>query len=213
VRLDARTPDNQQELLLSLVSRIAAAYPAAGFVLDGFSYPDDFGSAIYQRTGNKHGLDGDFLSSVMTEREQEISAFIRELQGQWEKSCPQTMVNATGLNLADTITLAGTADYYVCHAGTLQHKIAWMYNIHGIVHSNTTGVQQGVQNWLADQLEGGVKPSLVSAEYVKDLDSIRTTNKVERNRDYHIVDVERVVQQILGDLQHRLSRLPTTTTT
>jgi hypothetical protein len=117
------------------------------------------------------------------------------------------------MSLANSIYLARAADYYVCHAGTLQHKIAWIYNIDGIVHSNTTGVQQGVQNWLADQLEGGVKPSLVSAEYIKDLDSIRTTNKVERNRDYHIVDVERVVQQILGDLQRSMSRLPTTTTT
>ena len=221
-RLDARTPDNQQELLLSLVTKIAAVYPAAGFILDGFSYPDDFGSAIYQQEGeeegcqradNNPGLDGIFLSSAMIEREKEISAFILELQTSLEARLTNTIVNTSGMSLANSIYLARAADYYVCHAGTLQHKIAWIYNIDGIVHSNTTGVQQGVQNWLADQLEAGVKPSLVSAKYVKDLDSIRTTNKVERNRDYHILDVEHVVQQILGDLQHSLSRLPATTTT
>jgi hypothetical protein len=220
VRLDARTPDNQQELLLSLVTRITADYPAAGFILDGFSYPDDFGSAIYQQggeagecrsVGTDPGLDGDSLSSAMTEREKEISAFIRELQANLEERLPNTIVNTSGMSLANSIFLALAANYYVCHAGTLQHKIAWIYNIDGIVHSNTTGVQQGVQNWLADQLQDGVKPSLVSAEYIKDLDSIRTTTKVERNRDYHILDIDSVVQQILGDLQHSMNRLPATT--
>ena len=84
--------------------------------------------------------------------------------------------------------------------GTLQHKIAWFYNIPGFVHSNTSGVVKGAQAWLARQLEDGVKPSVVSNEFVEDLSSIRTTNKVERNRDYHIRDVDAVVEQVLGDL-------------
>lgn len=208
VRLDARTLDNQQALLLGLVRGIAAEYPTAAFVLDGFSYPNDFDRAIYHLPGTgpgdflrgTMGSQSGFLSRAMTLREREITAYIRKLQSTLQQAVPNTIANTAGMNLADTVCVAGAADFYVCHAGTLQHKIAWFYNIPGFVHSNTSGVVKGAQAWLARQLEDGVKPSVVSNEFVEDLSSIRTTNKVERNRDYHIRDVDAVVEQVLGDL-------------
>jgi len=215
LRLDARTLDNQQEFLWCLIHRIAAEYPCAAFILDGFSYPNDFDRALYRQAGKSGigaficrclGRQQGFLSRAMTSREREISACARKLQAGLAKSLANPVVNVTGRNLADAAAVAGTADYYVCHAGTLQHKIAWLYNIPGMVHTNTTGLGEGVRQWLADQIEDGVEPGLVSRRYIKDLDSIRTANKVERNRDYHMLDVDSVIAEILCDLQSRAAR-------
>lgn len=208
-RLDARTPDNQQELLLRVIHAIAAAFPRAGFILDGFSYPDDFEREIYRQqagTGpwrllRKWTCSDGFLSGAMRSRERAISACTRRLQRILGRSIPNPVVNTTGMCLANAIAVGASADYYVCHGGTLQHKIAWLYNIPGIVHCNVPGLQAGVREWLADQLEDGHRPSLISTQWVKDLESIRTANQVERNRDYHILDVERVCAEILSDLQ------------
>lgn len=208
VRLDARTADNQRQLLHSLIPAIAAAHPRAGFIIDGFSRPNDFARAIYRQgdgTGPRHlwralaGRRG-FLGGAMKSREREVSAFTRRLRSSLKKCVANPVVDATGINLADAIALAARADYYVCHAGTLQHKVAWLYNIPGIVHSNRAGLQPGASKWLADQLEGGVRPALVSPHLVQDLDSIRSANQVARNRDYHIPDVEAVVAEVLEDL-------------
>jgi hypothetical protein len=215
VRLDARTADNQREFLLAVITKFAEAYPSAGFILDGFSYPDDFESPIYRAqsdasnelasSGNAGHYRG-FLSNAMVEREGEVTAYIEELRATLERVMPNTVVSTSGMGLVNSIYLARFANYYVCHAGTLQHKIAWLYDTHGIVHSNSTGVQPGVPNWLAGQLQGGIKPALVPDEYINDLETIRTATKVERNRDYHFVDIEGVVTYILGNLQESLDR-------
>jgi hypothetical protein len=115
--------------------------------------------------------------------------------------CANPLVSVSGRDLAEAITLAGKADYYVCHTGTLQHKIAWLHNTPGTVHANRAGLQPAAAGWLAKQLEGGRPPALVSRDRVEDLDSIRTPNRVVRNRDYRIVDIHSVVADILADVR------------
>ena len=216
-RLDARTLDNQTEFLTSLITRIAVQYPQAGFILDGFSFASDFESEIYQQgvssdaskntaAGAEEGRSsGAFLASADKSREREVTAYVTELQSILGGHLPNPVINVSGMNLTDAIYLAGIAHYYVCHAGTLQHKIAWLHNTPGIVHSNIAGLEPGVPMWLADQLEGGMEPGVIPGEYVKDLDSIRTATQVERNRDYHLLDVEGVVSHIMADMQAKFS--------
>jgi len=72
------------------------------------------------------------------------------------------------------------------------------------VHTNRAGLQPGAARWLADQLENGLEPSLVAPESVEDLDSIRSPNQVERNRDYHFIDIAAVVAAILADVDRVL---------
>ena len=200
LRLDARTLDNETEFISALVKEVCREYPRAGFILDGFSYPNDFGDAIY-REGSTDG----FLASSMKTREREISKYAQQIQASLITGGARSVINLSGLGLGDAIFIARIADYYVCHAGTLQHKVAWVYNIDGLVHSNTAGVQKGAQKWLADQLQGGVIPELLAGHLVQDLDSIRTFNKVDRNRDYHIIDVKGAVAQVLASLTTVLS--------
>lgn len=207
-RLDARTLDNQSEFLHSLITRIADHYPRAAFIMDGFSYANDYGSKVYlQGDGGPSGAqrEGSGLGGVMRLREKEVTAYITGLQDKLGAHLANTIINVSGMQLAEAIYFAGLAQYYVCHAGTLQHKIAWLHNTPGMVHSNTTGLVKGASAWLADQLEGGLSPGLISPEHVVDLDSIRTTNQVDRNRDYHLLDIDGAVADILKDLSRHAS--------
>ena len=193
VRLDARTLDNQQEFLTSLLTALAARYPRAGFVLDGFSYPDDFGSPLYADAGG-------YLASAMVKRERELQGYIADLLGVCAQQFNNPVVSVSGMRLGEVVYLARLADYYVCHTGSLQHKIAWFHNTPGMVHANAAGLQAGAGKWLADQVEGGRPPRLLSSQLVSDLDTIRTINQVARNRDYRINDMASAVAEILDDL-------------
>jgi hypothetical protein len=205
VRVDARTAANQAEFLLSLVPAIAEAYPDSGFVFDGFSYPADFDHGIYRLGVPEPGSAADggegFLGGAMRAREREVAGAIDELIANLGGRCARPLVSVSGRDLAAAITLAGRADYYVCHAGTLQHKVAWLHNIPGIVHGNRSCLWPRAASWLAGQLEGGRPPALVSRESVEDLDSIRSPNRVERNRDYRFIDIPRTVGDILADIR------------
>jgi hypothetical protein len=207
VRLDARTADNQEAFLLSLVTAMAAQYPDSGFIFDGFSYPADFGGEIYRQGVPEHGsgtvydLQG-FLGGAMCERANSVTTAIEGLLVQLGRKCVNPMVNVSCRDLPEAITLAGRADYYVCHTGSLQHKIAWLHDSPGIVHANQAGLEPGAALWLADQLENGRAPALVSSKLIEDLDSIRLPNQVERNRDYRFIDIPGVVAEILADI-HR----------
>ena len=209
VRVDARTADNQADFLLALVPAIASAYPRCGFIIDGFSYPADFSHGIYCQgqpgAGSEAQLDErGSLGSAMRERELKVGVAIDTLTRRLEQRCNNPLVVVSGRDLPEAVVLAGRADYYICHTGTLQHKVAWLHNIPGMVHTNRAGLQPGAARWLADQLENGLEPSLVAPESVEDLDSIRSPNQVERNRDYHFIDIAAVVAAILADVDRVL---------
>ena len=193
VRLDARTLDNQTAFLTNLMAAVAKQYPRAGFVLDGFSFPDDFGEPIYADANA-------YLANAMVKRERELQGYIADLLGVCAQQFNNPVVSVSGIRLAEAVYLARLADYYVCHTGSLQHKIAWFHNTPGMVHANAAGLQAGAGKWLADQVEGGRPPRLLSSQLVSDLDTIRITNQVARNRDYHINDIASAVAEILDDL-------------
>lgn len=214
VRLDSRTAVNQEAFLHELVQRVVARYPRAGIVLDGFAFPDDFANPMYLADSGAEfeasllGVNGEnviSLGGLLAAREREVTRYIaklgRELSG--KMGCP--VVSTSGLTLTNAIYLAGLADYYVCHAGTLQHKIGWVYNTPGIVHSNTEGIARGADGWMANQVEGGRKPALLDAGLVSNADTtIRAFNQVERNRDYRIDDIDSAVSQVLCDMAGQL---------
>ena len=213
LRHDARTADNQERFLEALITAIAERFPAAAFLLDGFSYPADFDHPIYRQPADAgrwgvlrlFGLrPGGYLAGAMRSREREITAGIAGFRRQLERRLSTPVISVSGMSLVDSVYLAHLADYYVCHAGTLQHKVAWIHNIPGTVHSNTAGAGPGNGEWLASQLEDGVQPAMVSVEHIDDLDTIRTANQVARNRDYHISDIEAVVTGIIADMAKHL---------
>ncbi len=208
VRLDARTASNQEDFLVLLAKAIAGLYPRAGIILDGFSFPDDIERSIYSEHdgGDAFQEPGEAcLADMFDARERGISAYIDHLLMKLEHSnLDLPAITTSGLRMTEAIALGDLADYYITHAGTLQHKIAWTHNIPGIVHSNPSGLRPQVARWKGNQVEGGMPPSLIDDSYVTGLDSIRTLAKVERNRDYEFTHLAAVVDQVVRDMAVKL---------
>ena len=214
VRLDSRTASNQEEFVVAAITAIAAHYPAAAFILDGFSFPNDFDNPIYRQScgaqidGATLGIQAGSVSSLgemLAAREREVSAYIVGLQQALTRKFRNPVVSTSGLNMTDATYIGSLAHYYVCHAGTLQHKIGWVHNSAGIVHSNTEGVGAGAAGWMAKQVENGLLPAVIDQSLIHNLSSIRSLNQVERNRDYQIADVTAAVSQVMNGLAQRMS--------
>ncbi len=204
VRPAGRTCDNQWEFLTELIQTIEAEFPDGVVLLDGFSLPADYESGKYK---NLH-LSFENLAADATR-------LIDDLIQNLNQSNTNRVVNVSGLMLPEAITLAATADYYVAHAGTVQHKIAWLHNTPGYIHSCRAAITPNARRWYARQVEDGILPSVVPSDAIEDTDPSELKPSLKRNYNYVITDVPRVVTDIIGSaraalgLPNRVSRLAT----
>ena len=198
VRLGSRTPDNQKDFLLELIRAVLREYPNAAVIFDGFSFPVAFFED--PRTTD--------MRAEFTARAEAAAAFIEHLRDQVQQqlgsAASSRLCSASGLGLIDAIQLGASCDYYVCHAGTLQHKIAWIHNIPGLIHLplNTKSRAQ----WHAAQVEDGVCPDLLPADLSVSTDPPATGRTHDRNFNYRIVDPTKAAECVLGYLESRVAR-------
>lgn len=207
-RTDARTAGNLWEFLAALIQTLDERYPGSCFLIDGFSYPADFQSELYVLGGLRRGageavagaLDGRDAIDRETAIRREIDAFIASMPAKLEPR----LSNLSGVPLAVAISLAEMADYYVCHQGTLQHKIAWFHNTPGTVHGNQAGLWPAAARWLAEQLDDGKEPSLLRKNQIVDCDTNRLPSRAKRNRDYLFRSVDSAVEEVVANVHRSL---------
>lgn len=193
VRSANRTAINQREVLVALCKRLFALYPRAAVILDGYSLPDDFtANSSYDRKSQRE----------VVARDLEEAAAVAEAT-KTELNSGQDLVVAVGLNVLDFVVLADAADFYVCHHGTVQHKIGWLAAKPGVVHTNPRALRRNHGPWVSDQMEDPPSifyiPETLVREYGEDLS--RTTE--ERSlflENYEIVDVEKFVDFVIANL-------------
>ncbi|CAB4956297.1 MAG: hypothetical protein F2842_08615 [Actinobacteria bacterium] len=70
------------------------------------------------------------------------------------------VLSTSGLGLHEALAWAGTADYYVCTAGPLLQKVAWVWNLPGTVLVPPGPHRGSVANWYSEQVEGGRQAAL-----------------------------------------------------
>jgi hypothetical protein len=195
VRQRSRTADNQALFLLAVVEAVIAKFPGATFVFDGFSYPVHFFDDA-RTTG--------FRSSFLN-RSKEALEFIEALFDQaGHRLGPQIQLrlcSVSGFDLIQAIQVAQYCDYYVCHAGTLQHKIGWLYRKPGFIHVAPRGREHFLRQ--ARQAENIIVPDMIPIELVmatigpKD---VRGVADVPRNSNYRIVDVKRAAEAVVASM-------------
>lgn len=186
VRLDGRTCDNQREFLVELLSRIESEYPQSHVILDGFSFPSDFGNPSF-----------DGLRRAFEERATETNNFINGVLNDLHRRRCYRATNASCLSLINSIALAANADYYVAHAGTIQHKIAWVHNTPGYIHTCSAGLTESARRWYADQVERGTIPSIAPKDLISDTSPSSAHVRASRNSNYMIKSVGDLVSDIL----------------
>jgi hypothetical protein len=203
VRQRSRTPDNQAEFLLAVVEAILSAYPGAMFVFDGFSFPVGF-------FDDPRTLP---MRKTFKSRSREASEFIAMLCSQAAcrlgSGASSRLCSISGVDLIDAIQVAEDCDYYVCHGGTLQHKIGWIYDKPGFIHVGPQGSAHFLKQ--AGQADGVLLPDVIPAELTVASgapENVRGLEDIPRNANYRIVDVGKAAEAILGSLQARLQTPP-----
>lgn len=75
---------------------------------------------------------------------------------------------AIGLSLAESIALGGAVDGYLCHQGTVQHKLGWFQeDVPGVVHSCSWRNRGGRHPWGG---LGGEEPYWLPVDFTQDLE-------------------------------------------
>jgi len=189
---------NQMEFLEGLALRLLETYPDSRILLDGFAFPP---------------FESD-LNTLLAAEQRAISldCFMENLKKRLATTggaeIAARLCSVSGLSLPDNLYLARHVDYYVCHAGTLQHKLGWLYPIHGIIHTaaKDENACRALASWHGNQVENGCKPVVLPACYVSLL-AKKSPEQPDRNRNYQIDYIPGAIDFILQDctaaLNHR----------
>ncbi|MBK1633840.1 hypothetical protein CKO31_24525 [Thiohalocapsa halophila] len=163
LRMENRTWVSQVPGLIAIGRRLAADYPRAALVIDGFS-------RLYRADG---GTNKGYAAVIAAE--QQAAAAIRAgLDG-----C-LPVESLVGRALFEAVVFADIADCYFAHHGSLQHKIGWLGDCPGLVHANRTALTTP-RLWEAarDVREDGTPPTYLDATLVRDVPGAK---RVEKNR-------------------------------
>lgn len=177
IRTDLRTATNQDDFLVELLSRFVDAYPDAQFLLDGFSLPQDLETSPAYDEFREH-----FAGRI----ERDLR-FIDDLLARLPDLADR-VTTLPGMRLLDTIHLTGLADYYVCHEGTIHHKIGWLREIPGFLHFRPQFEAHAmmVARWHRNMAEGAVLPGYPALDDVELVENSRA--EVARNHNYRFRD-------------------------
>jgi len=172
---------NELEVFQELIARLGTAARRYEIILDGYSLPHDLLAPgrydiAWQR--EQSDLVGRGAATLInSNRSQNVA-----------------IIDLTGADLPTAIAWAATADAYICHHGTQQHKIGWLTPIPGLIHVNPHILASQPWGWTADQAEGAAMPAYVPAALIADCDSGNERQDNPFFRDYAFKDVGQTAQ-------------------
>lgn len=184
LRDKGRTPENQVSFLATTIHALAQAYPGVRFFLDGFSTPMDFERPLYDllRDAFRARIEGG-----------------RRLAAQVCAQLPGLPIeDLTGAPLRTALGKLARCHFYLSHAGSMQHKCAWLSGIPGMIHGNRAALRPAALRWNAAQMGGSLAPVGLSPDLVADRDVHGLPRENERNRDYLITDVSRAAAEVVA---------------
>lgn len=194
IRKDGRTCSNQSEFIEKLILAFEknTLFTKINFIFDGFNLPDDFKDGKYDNQRAK------FLARK-TEVEGYIETLIQLIKTKLDDSKRIRMYSTNGFKISEALHLSKHVDYYVAHFGSIQHKVAWLYNPPGFIHGNSQSITKGSKNWLANMSDQVDKTLFIEQRFIEDIDSVRLDAKVNRNKDYKILLNNELFSQIVFD--------------
>jgi hypothetical protein len=122
-----RTAFNQAEALAAIIAEIKAAYPEAGFVLDGPSRPWDL------EQNDNYGYFRGYIESEI----EAAGGILEDIVARVGPVGRASVMALNGTSVCDNIAWQEIADFYFCHGGTAHHKIGWVRDTPGMIYSNS----------------------------------------------------------------------------
>jgi len=197
-----RTPTNQEELILLILKSLNSIGINIDVLFDGYSEPLDV--AVVGR----YSLEKEAAARVITN---EVARNLFEAARRLDLSNVR-LINCTGFDLPASFLAARHADFYVCHHGTQQHKIAWLWDVPGVVHTNKKVAELLPARWVREHSEGSIAPEYLPVEFISDALSPPRDGQTKLYwGDYTLLHLNRVAELICERLisrMHALGYLP-----
>lgn len=183
MRLGDKSWVGQREGIARVVARIAARFPGALFLLDGFSYP----------------AGRDEISAQWGAAREALARLAEEIRA----ACPDPgrVVSLVGNSMRESVLWAARTDAYLSPIGTTQHKIGWFTAAPGVVYASPR-LADHVPETLpgAWEAEGIRAPRYVFGAAAAAAER-RNVNDRRRNNDNLELDADALADELLGLLE------------
>lgn len=193
---------NQTDFLCCLIRKFHEKHDDMEFVIDGFSMPEQMCASLHGESFHRH------FSELVEQSRLAIRDIIQAIP-----DIEQKIYNINGMKLSDALEIISGCSYYVCHEGSPQHKIGWLFPRNGFIHSNRWRTSDDRILWYEKQTEYAILPSAPERKYIEDVDTPmankrycrveawdRKSNNIQIwNKDYIINDINSVSDQIIQD--------------
>ncbi len=186
-----RHATNMTALLTEVVRRLEASALTADILLDGFSPPFDLA------VGNRYNTEYYLHHQKIVESE------AQNIVAELAPACNHVrIVDTTWATLPTAITIAARADFYICHHGTQQHKIAWMYDIPGLIHANVEISSRNPHgDWVQAQCGSPVRPEYIPARFIGRSLTDNERQDMPDFEDYKFVEIELCADFVFSRIQ------------
>jgi len=187
IRTRNRTLNNQVQFLTGIANSLIDEYPGCDIVLDGHSLSEDDYRLVEL---------GDSSNHAIAAADAEVAAEVIKRVVQRNSRIYQT----AGRPLSEALALARTCDFYICHHGTVQHKIGWFTWVPGVAHANARVTRSNPALAVAAQAEGSPPPSYLPLELIED-DTGNSQGALAdalKHENYTIVSVDEACRFVLS---------------
>jgi hypothetical protein len=158
IRVGNRAWADQVDGLSNMIASLQKEYPTLGVVFDGFSLPADISAESSEQRG---------YAGILAQENEVVDRIVENLR---QRQVTVGIFNIIGLSIHDANVWAHAIDVYVSPYGSLQHKVGWLANKPGLVHTNETLLQSPAKYvWAA--VENGIPPRYVRGASVTDIKS------------------------------------------
>jgi hypothetical protein len=153
IRTDTRSWISQAEGIAAIANKPKRGYPNLALVIDGYAVP-------YQ----KPHIDPEIQARLIREEQ----AVARKIQDRLDPAIEVRV--QVGQPIFASVLYTRAMDGYLAHHGSLQHKIGWLSNKPGVVHSNTQVLSRNVRQYAAFwSRENGIPPVYLDPRWVTDV--------------------------------------------
>ena len=187
---------NQHDVLARIAGLIVHEYKRCAVVFDGFSLPEDWTRMPLQ-------MQVAYRQSASDTRK-ESEAIIATVRSRTHLGPHQVLTTIAGMGIVDCIAIAQSATAYLCHVGSIQHKIGWTANVPGIIHGNRRLSAEELILRHSSRLENGVPPLITPNEFFEDA----VSGAEEQEPNYRSVNPGEFTRFVLQHFRQCLSLAP-----
>jgi hypothetical protein len=181
-RVDGRSCTNFGDFLAHF-DALCRTIEEPAYILDSFTPPWDYTAPWYSAA-----------QVGFAQRKEEARAIFDALSARLTNDGPPRVFNTANLDIPTAMRWALHADFYISPIGSIQHKVAWLKPIDGVIHGPAAASNIHVARWHGAKSEVARTPAFIPAELVEDVRPSAAHLSSSRNMDYRFTDPARAAK-------------------